>query len=68
MTVLSALAAVVLKVIQVVLHRVADLLFQVIGIKEKFRARLEATQPPVAFRIEQIEIALKEQQQKEIIQ
>ncbi|WP_258043918.1 hypothetical protein [Bacillus sp. ok061] len=68
MTVLSALAAVVLKVIQVVLHRVADLLFQVIGIKEKFRARLEATQLPVAFRIEQIEIALKEQQQKEIIQ
>lgn len=59
--VLSALAAVVLKVIQVVLHRVADLSFRVVGIKEEFRARLEATHPPVAFRIEQIEIGLEEQ-------
>ncbi|WP_255477507.1 hypothetical protein [Bacillus sp. BB56-3] len=52
--VLSALAA-------VVLHRVADLSFRVVGIKEKFRARVEATHPPVAFRIEQIEIRLEEQ-------
>ncbi len=92
--VLAALAAVVLKAMQVVLHRVADLSFRVVGRKEEFRAdayavelgmgeglmsflekiegtegspkgiwaRLEATHPPVAFRIEQIEIALEEKQ------